>query len=201
MVVPTDIQIAFAAGTFLADIGARAIEAARKHSEEQLDRLYSRYRLRALIYAAVFLGPVATVSLLGWPAWETQYWSPVFDATAGNPINASYFGIFLIAVFIAGWFGNWLGFRWVLSGARTKLRALYIVVLVLTVGLVLVRWPAPIRLGSYAGFKSDPGALPYTWQDIPFSITFWILLAFCAIPIIIWFIQVRRSVKEIHKGG
>jgi hypothetical protein len=196
MVVPTDIQIAFAAGAFLADIGARVIEAARD-SEDRLSKLYSQYRLRALIYAAVFLGPVATVSLLGWPAWETQYWSPAFDATADNPVNASYFGIFLIAVFIAGWFGNWLGFKWVLSGARKRLRALYTVVLVLTVGLVLVRWPAPIRLGSYAEFKSDPGALPNTWQNTPFAITFWILLAVCAIPMIIWLIQVRKSVKAI----
>jgi hypothetical protein len=103
MVVPTDIQIAFGAGAFLADIGAKAIEAAREHSEERLSMLYSQYRLRALVYASVFLGAVATISLLGWPAWETQYWSPAFDATAGNPINASYFGIFLMAVFAGGW--------------------------------------------------------------------------------------------------
>lgn len=80
-VVLTDIQIAFAAGALFADAEAPIIEAARNHSEASLSKIYSRYMLRSLIYAGVFLGPVATISLLAYPAWETQYISPVFPHT------------------------------------------------------------------------------------------------------------------------
>ena len=66
-VVLTDIQIAFAAGALFADAGAPVIEAARRESESKLAKIYSSYMLRSLIYAGVFLGPVATISLLAYP--------------------------------------------------------------------------------------------------------------------------------------
>ncbi len=197
MVIPTDIQVAFVTGAFLADVGAKAIEAAEKHSVEQLGMLYSGYRFRALAYPSVFVGPAATTFMLGWPAWESQYWSSRFEATTENPFNASYFGIFLLLLFVGGWFGNWLGFKWILSGARRRLRILYVSVLLLTLGLVLVRWPAPIRLGSYAAFESNPNNLPYIWQNWNFFFSFWMITAYCALPLVIWFIQIRRSVKEM----
>lgn len=196
MVVPTDVQVAFIVGAFFADIGAGGIKAAKRESGEQLNALYSRFRFRAVAYPSAFVGPGATTFMLGWPAWETQYWCASAEATAGNFLNASYFGIFLLLLFVGGWFGNWLGFKWVLSGARKRLRFLYLSVLALTSGLVMIQWPAPIRLGSYAGFHSNPGALPYIWQDQHFFISFWAITAYCALPLVIWFIQVRRSVKR-----
>ena len=193
MVIPTDIQVAFCAAAFFADVGAQCIEAARKHSEERLAALYGRFRLRALAYASVFVGSAATVFVLGWPGWEAQYWSPVFETTRGNPVYASYYGVFLAALFVGAWAGNWLGFRWVLAGARKRLRALYASILVLTGGLFIGRWPAPVRLGSYAGFNDDPSGLPYVWEDRPFFVTFWVMLFMCIVPVVIWYIQVRRE--------
>jgi hypothetical protein len=200
MVIPTDVQVAFIAGAFFADVGAKAIEAARKHSAEQLGLLYSRYRFRALAYPSIFVGPAATAFMLGWPAWESQYWSPKFEATTGNLLNASYFGIFLLLLFAGAWFGNWLGFKWILSGARRRLRIFYVSVLFLTLGLVLVQWPAPIRLGSYVAFESNPNDLPYIWQDRSFFFSFWLITAYCVFPLVIWFIQVSRSVKAVSGG-
>ncbi len=198
MVIPTDVQVAFIVGAFFADIGARAIEAAKKHSTEHSRSLYSHYRFRALAYPAIFVGPAATTFMLGWPAWESQYWSSRLDATSGSFINASPYGIFLLLLFVGAWFGNWLGFRWVLSGARRRLRALYVSILILTMILVFVQWPAPIRLGSYEAFHNDPGALPYIWQDSGFFICFCMVTVYCAIPIVVWFIKVRRSVKTTN---
>lgn len=200
-VVLTDIQIAFAAGALFADAGAPVIEAARARSEASLQKVYSRYMLRALIYAGVFLGPVATISLLAFPAWETQYISDVFDNTVGHPLNASYYGIFLMVVFAGGWFGNWLGFKWVLAGKRKQLRILYLVIVAITFAIVWARYPAPVRVGTYAAFKRNPDALPYYTQDKTFFYCFLVLLLIAGLPLLIGFIQVRLSVKKLKSGS
>jgi hypothetical protein len=200
MVVPTDIQVSFIAGAFLADFGAPLIEAASRESRERLGALYGQYRLRALAYPALFVGPAATVFMLGWPAWETQYWSARFEATQGAPLNAGLYGAFLLLLFVGGWLGNWLGFRWVLAGARRRLRGLYLAVLAVTMALVLGHWPAPIRLGSHAEFVRDPSAMPYVWQDPAFFVSFCWILAYTALPLGIWCIRIWRSRLELGRG-
>jgi len=204
-VVLTDIQIAFAAGALFADAGAPVIEAAQKQSEAALAKTYSSYMLRSLIYAAVFLGPVATISLLAYPAWETQYLSGIFDNTVSYndttnfPWNAYPYGIFLMAVFFGGWFGNWLGFKWVLNGARRKLRVLYLVIVAITFAVVWLRYPAPVRVCDYAHFRANPFALPCRdyIEHRPFFYNFIVLLLLAGLPLLIGFIQVRMSVKKL----
>ncbi len=114
----------------------------------------------------------------------------------GNPLNGALYGLFLVLLCLAGWFGNWLGFRWILSGKRKRLRAIYLVVLLATIGLVLVQWPAPLRLGSYAAFHRDPAALPYIWQDRTFFASFWAISAYCVVPLAMWFLATRRTARE-----
>lgn len=196
-VVLTDIQIAFAAGALFADAGAPLIEAARRESEAKLNKIYGSFMLRSLIYAAVFLGPVATISLLAYPAWETQYISPIFDDTLGNPVNAFPYGIFLMAVFFGGWFGNWLGFKWVLNGGRKRLRILYIVVTIVTFAVVWLRYPAPVRVGTYEAFRANPDALPYWTEDRMFFLTFIVLLIIAGLPLLIEFLRIRMNVQRL----
>jgi hypothetical protein len=200
-VVLTDIQIAFAAGALFADAGAPVIQAAKTHSEASLCKVYCRYMLRSLIYAAVFIGPVATMSLLAYPGWESQYISPIFDDMAGNPLNASYYGVFLMAVFGGGWFGNWLGFRWVLSGLRTRLRLLYLSLVAVTFVVMWARYPAPVRVGTYAQYVRDPSSLTYWTDDATFFTAFLIFLAVAGLPLVIGFVQIRRSVKALQRGS
>lgn len=208
-VVLTDIQIAFAAGALFADAGAPVIEAARRESEAALAKLYSSYMLRSLIYAGVFLGPVATISLLAYPAWETQYLSGIFDHTVAYndttnfPLNAYPYGIFLAVVFVAGWFGNWLGFKWVLAGARKKLRVLYLVIVAITFAVVWLRYPAPNQVCDYAHFKADPFALPCRnyLTNKPFFYNFLVLLTLAGLPLVIGFIQIRLRVKKLKPAG
>ncbi|MBC7909028.1 MAG: hypothetical protein H7Y30_00920 [Pyrinomonadaceae bacterium] len=200
-VVLTDIQIAFAAGALFADAGAPVIEAAKNHSEASLLKVYCRYMLRSLVYTAVFLGPVATISLLAYPAWETQYISAAFDNMLGHPVNASYYGIFLMAVFAGGWFGNWLGFKWVLAGKRKQLRIFYLVLVAITFIVVWARYPAPVRIGTYEEFKRDPNALPYYTQDKTFFYCFLVLLLIAGLPLLIGFIKSRMEVKQVKAGS
>jgi|PlaIllAssembly_1097288.scaffolds.fasta_scaffold441463_1 hypothetical protein len=200
-VVLTDIQIAFAAGALFADAGAPVILAAKAHSEASLCKVYCRYMLRSLIYAAVFIGPVATMSLLAYPGWESQYISPIFDHMPGNPLNAGYYGVFLMAVFGGGWFGNWLGFRWVLTGLRTRLRLLYISLVVATFVVMWARYPAPVRVGTYEQYVRDPRSLTWWTDDATFFISFLIFLAIAGLPLVIGFVQVRRSVKALQGGS
>jgi hypothetical protein len=198
MVVPTDIQVSFITGALLADLGAPVIEAAARESRERLATLYGGYQLRALAYPAVFVGPAATVFMLGWPAWETQYWSGRFEATLGEPLHACLYGAFLALMFAGAWLGNWLGFRWVLGGARRRLRGLYLAVLAATVALFLANWPAPIRLGSHAAFVCDPSAMPYIWQDTTFFVSFWAVLAYTALPLAIWCLRIWRDRRMLR---
>lgn len=199
MVVPTDIQVSFIAGAFLADLGAPVIEVAARESRERLGALYRRYQLRALAYAALFVGPAATVFMLGWPAWETQYWSARFEATRGAPLDAGLYGAFLLLLFVGGWLGNWLGFRWVLAGARRRLRALYLAVLAVTLAVFLGRWPAPIRLGSHAEFVRDPSAMPYVWDDPTFFASFCWILAYTALPLAIWSVRTWHARRRLGR--
>lgn len=200
MVVPTDIQVSFITGAFLADLGAPVIAAASRESRERLGVLYGQYQLRALAYPALFVGPAATVFMLGWPAWETQYWSARFEATQGAPLNAGLYGAFLLLLFVGGWLGNWLGFRWVLAGARRRLRGLYLSVLAVTMAGFLGHWPAPIRLGSHAEFVRDPSAMPYVWQDPAFFASFCGILIYTALPLGIWCMRIWQGRRRLGRG-
>jgi hypothetical protein len=200
--VVTDVQFAFAAGALLADAGAPVLQAARTESAAKLDAVYRRYMLRSLIYSSFFLGPVATILMLAYPAWETQYISPIFDQLAGNLLYAAPYAVFLSALFAAGWFGNWLGFRWVLNGKRIPLRILYGSVVAITVAIVFGwRYPAPVRIGSYADFQTAPDRLMFLTDDQAFFTTFAILTLIASLPLVIAFIQVRLSVSKLKRSA
>jgi len=181
--VVTDIQICFAAGALFADLAAPAILASTNASSFRESPIYTRFRHRLLTYPALVLGPSATLLMLSWPGWESQYLGSAFTATDGSPGNASLFALFLLLLALGSWFGNWLGFKWVLAGARTRLRAVYGSVLVGTIVLLLGRWPAPVRLGSYVDFARDADALPFIWQDTSFFVALCALTAYCAVPL------------------
>lgn len=207
-VVTTDIQVAFAVGALFADAGAPVIEAARKESEAALAKLYSSYTLRSLFYAGFFLGPAATIFMLAYPAWETQYVSGIFDATvdynntSSFNFNAYPYGIFLMLLFVAAWFGNWLGFKWIQAGARKRLRVVYVTIMLISFGIFGLRYPAPMRVCDYEHFKADPFALPCrsVFDHKSFLFNFLVLLLLSALPVIIGFIQVRMSVKKLKHG-
>lgn len=197
MVIPTDMQFSFIAAAALTDIGAKYIQSEHKKSPERLRLAYCKYRLRALIFPIIFLVPVVVISLLAWPAWESQYWTVRAEETLGSAPNAIIFGVFLILLPLAALLGNWLGFRWVLRGKRWLLRIVYLAVLAITVVIVFIQWPGYVRLGSYAQFHSDPYALPYIWQDTTFFIVFIVLLVYCLAPLVVFFIKVRREVAGV----
>ncbi len=193
MVVPTDIQFSFMAAAVFADLGRKYILAEHQKSPECSHAAYCKFRLRALIFPILFLGPAAMVFLLAWPGWEAQYWSTRAEETLGNAPNALSAGIFLAALSLAALLGNWLGFRWVVRGHERLLRLVYLAVLAVTALIVFVQWPAPVRLGTVSQFRSDPTSLPFIWQDNAFFITFVVLLAYTALPLIVLFFRIRRE--------
>jgi hypothetical protein len=181
--VVTDIQVCFSAGAFFADLAAPAILASTNASSFLESPIYARLRWRLLMYPALFLGPSATLFMLSWPGWESQYLGEAFVATSGSPWNASLFALFLLLLALGACLGNRLGFEWVLAGARTRLRVVYGSVLAGTIVLVFARWPTPVRLGSYAEFARNSEALPYIWQDTTFFVSFCALTVYCAVPL------------------
>jgi hypothetical protein len=181
--VVTDIQVCFALGAVCADLAAPAIRAGVSASSFVESPIYRRLRQRLLLYPALFLGPAATLFMLSWPGWESQYLAEAFAKTGGSPLNALPFALFLVMLALGAWFGNWLGFKWVLAGARGRLRGVYGSVLLLTVLVVLLRWRAVIHLGSYEDFVRDPETLPHIWQDPTFLVSFCVLTVYCALPL------------------
>jgi hypothetical protein len=181
--VVTDIQFCFAAGALFADLAAPAIVASTDRASFTQSPIYLRLQRRLLLYPALFLGPAATLFMLAWPGWESQYVSAAFSDSAGAPWHALLFALFLLLLTGAAALGNWLGFRWVLGGARRRLRIVYGLVLTATVGLVLARWPALIHLGSFADFVRGPESMPYVWQDTTFFTWFCVLTAYCGLPL------------------
>lgn len=156
---------------------------------------YRQFRQRVLLYPALFLGPSATLFMLAWPGWESQYLSTAFSDTAGAPLHAALFAGFLLLLAAGAWFGNWLGFRWVRAGARKRLRALYLAVLAATLALVAVRWQAFVHLGSTEDFARDPSRLPFIWNDSVFFISFLALTSYCAAPLVFWWGRLRKQVN------
>lgn len=191
--VVTDIQVCFALGAFYADVASPLIGGRRPVSGLSDHPVYVRAQRRMLLYPGLVLGPSATLFVLGWPGWESQYVSAAFERTAGAPGNAALFAGFLLLLTAAAWFGNWLGFRWALGGARRRLRVVYVGVVAATVALVVARWPAFIHLGSYDAFVRDPGAMPLIWHDPVFFASFWILTIYCAAPLVVWLVAWKRA--------
>jgi hypothetical protein len=191
--VITDIQACFVVGACIADLSAPALASAPEAQSFGGSDVYARSRHRAFLYPALFLGPSATLFMLAWPGWESQYLHPSFVETEGAPFQAALFGAFLFLLAAAAWFGNWIGFKWVLAGARRRLRLLYLGVLAATVALVVVRWPAFVRLGSVQAFKENPGDLPYIWSDPVFFVSFLALTLYCAVPLAVWWLRLRRE--------
>jgi hypothetical protein len=181
--VVTDVQVCFALGAICADLAAPAIRASTSVGSFVESPIYGRLRQRLLLYPALVLGPAATLFMLSWPGWESQYVAEAFARTDGSPWNALPFALFLFMLTLGAWFGNWLGFKWVLAGARTRLRAVYGLALLVTIPLVLFRWRAVVHLGSYADFVRDPETLPHIWQDPTFLAWFCVLTAYCGLPL------------------
>jgi hypothetical protein len=198
--VVTDIQICFSVGALFADLAAPAILANTSASSFRESPIYARLRRRILMYPALVLGPSATLFMLSWPGWESQYLGQAFEATDSSPWHASLFALFLFLLVVAAWFGNRLGFAWVLAGARARLRAVYGSVLVGTIILVLARWPALVRLGAYADFARDAEALPYIWQDTTFFVWLCVLTAYCAVPLGVLGWQAYRETASLRNG-
>jgi hypothetical protein len=192
-VVVTDIQACFAIGAFYADVASPLVGADQPPSALAGHPVYVQAQRRALLYPGLVLGPSATLFMLAWPGWESQYVSSAFERTAGAPAHAAFYAAFLLLLTAAAWFGNWLGFRWALGGARLRLRVVYLAVVAATIALVLARWPAPIRLGSYEAFVRDPSSMQLIWQDRVFFANFWALTIYCAAPLVVWLASWKRQ--------
>jgi hypothetical protein len=191
--VVTDIQACFAIGALYADLAAPVLTSTTDVRSFARSDIYARFRQRALIYPALFLGPSATLFMLAWPGWESQYLSLAFADTDGAPLHAALFAAFLFLLAAAAWFGNWLGFRWVLAGARRRLRLLTLGILAATVALVAVRWQAFLHLGSVQAFGENPAHLPFIWSDSVFFVSFLALTAYCAAPLLVWWVRLRQQ--------
>jgi hypothetical protein len=188
--VVTDIQACFAIGAFLVDVAAPLVTA-----PDADPNLYGQFRQRVLLYPALFLGPSATLFMLAWPGWESQYLASAFSDTASAPFHAALFASFLFLLTAGAWFGNWLGFRWVRAGARKRLRVLYLGVLAATLALVGVRWQAFVHLGSVQDFIKDPNHMPFIWNDSVFFASFLALTSYCAAPLVFWWARLRKRVR------
>ncbi|MDH3892386.1 MAG: hypothetical protein OEV49_15030 [candidate division Zixibacteria bacterium] len=192
MVVPTDVQVAFITGALFVDLGRRHIVSEHSASPERSRLAYCRFRNLSVIYAALFLTPVIAVFFSAWPAWETQYWCLQAEQLRGDGLLSLLAGLYLIGLVLAAYLGNWLAFRWLVSGKGHLIRPVYLAVGAVTTVIFLIKWPAPIRLGSAAQFQTDPNAMPYIWQDTQFFVMFLALLAYCAVPYVVVFFRVRR---------
>jgi len=199
--IVTDIQACFAIGALYADLAAPLLAATTKPESFAGSDVYARFRHRVLLYPALFLGPSATLFMLAWPGWESQYLGSAFVDTAGSPFHAALFAAFLFLLAAGAWFGNWLGFKWVLAGARRRLRALYLGILAATVALVVLRWPAFVHLGSVQAFDQNPDQLPFIWNDAVFFISFLALTSYCAAPLLVWWIRLRKQVAALEFRG
>lgn len=191
--VVTDIQVCFAIGAFFADVASPLVAGDLPRSALADHPVYVRAQRRALLYPGLVLGPSATLFMLAWPGWETQYVTGAFERTAGAPGHAALFAAFLLLLTAAAWFGNWLGFRWALGGARLRLRVVYLSLVAATVALVGVRWPAFVHLGSYEAFARDPGAMQLIWQDPVFFASLGALTLYCAAPLVVWLVSWKRQ--------
>ena len=196
MVIPTDIQASFVMAALFADMGRTYILAESRASPARSQLAYHFVRKWALLNVGVFLALTIVVFYCAWPAWEVQYWVPWAEELAGSPLRSLLAGLYLIALSLAALLGSWLGFRWIVLGHIGRLRAVYLSVLVVTVGIFLARWPGPIVLGSYSGFMAGAHELPNIWDDGWFLTMLCVLLAYTGMPIILVYLGFRRRYRQ-----
>ncbi|MHC5056083.1 MAG: hypothetical protein ACYTKD_15365 [Planctomycetota bacterium] len=196
MVIPTDIQVSFVMAAIFADLGRQHILAEHKASPERARIAFGYVRTWGLLNAGLFLGPTIIVFFSGWPAWESQYWVPWAEDLAGSAFHSLLAGLYMIALMLAALLGSWLGYHWIVCGRVWRLRAAYLSVLAATVLVFLVRWPGPIVLGTYEQFQADPHALQHIWGDPWFFGMFSVLLVYCAMPLALVYIGLRRRRRE-----
>lgn len=193
MVVPTDVQFSFIAAAFFADVGSNYILGEYRESPERFRAAKSRYQLRALLFPTLFVAPAAMTFMLAWPGWETQYWAERAEQTLNSGTNGLIAGVFLAAMVLAAILGNWFGFRCVVRRQVGLLRLVYLAVLSATVFILLVQWPAPVRLGTVTQFRSDPASLPFIWENGHFFTMLVALSIYCAVPVIVFYVLTRRE--------
>ena len=163
--VQIDIPIAFIISQFTIDIGKKIIKEKAREEKGEKPKVYYQYLTRCLLMAGLVIAPAGGYLLAGWPGWESQYWWWRFEQPGYSNVNALLPALFTFLIVLGGYAGFELGYRLVISGRENLLKPIYIGLLVITSAIVLVGWPAPIRVGTWHEFHTNPEDMAYLWDN------------------------------------
>ncbi len=202
--VQIDIPIAFIISQLTVDIGKDIIKTKAKEEKGDKPKIYYQYLARCLLIAGLVIVPAGGYLLAGWPGWESQYWWWRFEQPMYSNVNALLPALFSLSIVLGGYLGFELGYRLLMSDREIYLKPIYIGLLALTSGAVLLGWPAPIRVGTFQEFHTNPADMSYLWDNWRGFFTGWLgVIVFFAIAFAFFvIIQLReaRAFSQTHQN-
>lgn len=184
--VQVDLPAAFTIGHLFAYLGRDYL---RKDPQLFTNRLLGPFN----VFMACCYAPVGLFLLVGWPAWEIMYVSPLLDSSFDRPWVAAFHVGFLAAMVILGNVGFLLGHHWLLRGAERRIRAAIAIGALLTVLPFLLRWGIWMQVGSYQGVVEQGGG--YSFWDPPFFTGWAVVMSYMAVTLVAmgWWLRYRAG--------
>jgi hypothetical protein len=119
-------------------------------------------------------------------------------------INALLPALFTFSIVLGGYLGFELGYRLLVSEREKYLKPIYIGVLALTSAIVLLGWPAPIRVGTFQEFHANPTDMAYLWDNWQGFFTGWVGVIVFFVIAFAYFVVIQlreaRAFAQIHRN-
>ena len=198
--VQIDVPAAFIASQFFLDIGRKVVE--KDKGATGPTTTYYRYLARALLFAGAVIAPGGIYLLSGYPGWEQIYWTPRVEHVVFNWKNALIPALFVAAIVGAGWFGHWLGYRWIVTGKAKLLRPTYLGLLGAVAILVLANYPSFLLLGTYEQYHHDRSAMQSVWGNPHgFSVAWILVMVYFTVTLGYLIYKIRKEAATVSDGA
>jgi hypothetical protein len=180
--VQIDVPIAFAVGSFCADMAQRQLRYGRAE-------YYYRTFLLTMAFLIFFFSWIPVYFLLNYFGWETTYMWWRADSVAAYP---AFLPIFLVVFFGMGALGFLLGHRLVVTGRELVNRLVWIGVLVFSAIWIFAQPHRTFRVGTYSEWAA--GKAPLFYQDRLFLV----MLIFA---LVVWAVGLAWTAFVLRRDG
>lgn len=178
--VQVDLPAAFTLGQLLALASSKYL---KKTDGLVTNKLLGPFN----IYLTAGFIPVGMFLMVAWPSWEVMYTTDWVENTFNNPMVASFYVVFMLAMIFLGNIGFMLGHYCYRKGKDKIVTYTAILGAFLTILPFLLRWGVWMQVGTYSQIQSKTG---YSFWQPPFFYGWLFWMSYCAITLIIalaWF--------------
>jgi hypothetical protein len=183
--VQIDVPVAFAVGSFCADMARRQLRFGRAE-------YYYRTFLLTMLFLIFFFSWIPVYFLLNYFGWETTYMWWHADSVTAYP---GFLPAFMLLFFGMGALGFLLGHRLVVSGRELANRLVWIGVLVFSAIWIFAQPHRTFRVGAYSEWAA--GKAPLFYEDGVFLFMLIFVLVVWAAGLVWTALVLRRDGRHL----